>query len=157
MIPVELVGVRIEMPSNQPIVLLKEISGNRYLPIWVGTVEATAIAFAEQKLKAARPLTHDLVVEILEATGNKLRSIHITKIESGIFYADLVLVSVNGEEIKVSARPSDAIAIAIRTGATLLVSEELIAEVGIELPEAGEDEIERFKEFLDEVSPEDFA
>lgn len=155
--PVEVMGVRIEMPSNQPIVLLKEISGTRYLPIWVGTVEATAIAFAEQKLKPARPLTHDLVVDLIAATENKLRSVHITKVENGIFYADIVLTNSKSEEIKVSARPSDAIAIAIRTGATILASEELIAEVGIDLPETGEDEIEKFKEFLDEVSPEDFA
>ena len=157
MIPDELVGVRIEMPSNQPIVLLKEISGTRYIPIWVGTVEATAIAFAEQKLKSARPLTHDLAVSLISATGCQLRSVHITKIESGIFYADLVLIDATGQEQKVTARPSDAVAIAIRTGATILVSEELISEVGIDLPEAGDDEIEKFKEFLDEVSPEDFA
>ena len=157
MIPVELVGVRIEMPSNQPIVLLKEISGSRYIPIWVGTVEATAIAFAEQKMKPTRPLTHDLTVDLINAMGSSLRSVHITKIENGIFYADLVLTTNSGDEVKVSARPSDAIAIAIRTGATILTTEELVAEVGIDLPEAGEDEIERFKEFLDEVSPEDFA
>lgn len=157
MIPVELVGVRIEMPSNQPIVLLKEISGSRYLPIWVGTVEATAIAFAEQNMKPERPLTHDLIIDLLLAIKANLRSVHVTKLEQGIFYADLVLTTESGDEVKVSARPSDAIAVAIRTDATILVSEDLMSQAGIDLPEAGEDEIERFKEFLDEVNPEDFA
>ena len=77
MIPVEVVGVRIEMPSNQPIVLLKEISGSRYLPIWVGTAEATAIAFSQQGLKPQRPLTHDLLVNILASEKIRLRSVHL--------------------------------------------------------------------------------
>ena len=157
MIPVELVGVRIEMPSNQPIVLLKEISGSRFLPIWIGTVEATAIAFAQQDMRPARPLTHDLIVEVINTIGANLRSVHITKLESGIFFADLVFKTGDGSDVKVSARPSDAIAVAIRNESPILVTEELFDEAGIELPEQGDEEIERFKEFLDEVSPEDFA
>ena len=157
MIPVEVVGVRIEMPSNQPIVLLKEISGSRYLPIWVGTAEATAIAFCQQGLKPQRPLTHDLLVDILNSEKIRLRSVHLTELRDGIFYSDLVLVNENGQEQKVSSRPSDAVALAVRVEAPILATNELFEEAGISIPEQGEDEIEKFKEFLDEISPEDFA
>jgi bifunctional DNase/RNase len=157
MIPVEVVGVRIEMPSNQPIVLLKEISGSRYLPIWVGTQEATAIAFSQQGLTPQRPLTHDLMVNILQAEKLKLRSVHLTEIRDGIFYSDLILVNEAGEEQKVSSRPSDAVALAVRVEAPILARTELFDEAGISIPDQGEDEIEKFKEFLDEISPEDFA
>jgi bifunctional DNase/RNase len=157
MIPVEVVGVRIEMPSNQPIVLLKEISGSRYLPIWVGTTEATAIAFSQQGLKPQRPLTHDLLVDILNSEKIRLRSVHLTELRDGIFYSDLVLVNEAGQEQKVSSRPSDAVALAVRVEAPILATNELFEEAGISIPEQGEDEIEKFKEFLDEISPEDFA
>ncbi|MFM8621743.1 MAG: bifunctional nuclease family protein [Candidatus Nanopelagicaceae bacterium] len=157
MIPVEVVGVRIEMPSNQPIVLLKEISGSRYLPIWVGTAEATAIAFSQQGLKPQRPLTHDLLVDILNSEKIRLRSVHLTELRDGIFYSELVLVNEDGQEQKVSSRPSDAVALAVRVEAPILATIELFEEAGISIPEQGEDEIEKFKEFLDEISPEDFV
>jgi len=157
MIPVEVVGVRIEMPSNQPIVLLKEISGSRYLPIWVGTAEATAIAFSQQGMIPQRPLTHDLLVNILENQKIKLRSVHLTELRDGVFYSDLILVDEQGGEEKISSRPSDALALAVRVDAPILARIELFDAAGISIPEQGEDEIEKFKEFLDEISPEDFA
>jgi len=157
MIPVEVVGVRIEMPSNQPIVLLKEISGTRYLPIWVGTAEATAIAFSQQGLVAQRPLTHDLLVNILAAEKIKLRSVHLTELRDGVFYSDLILVDENGGEERVSSRPSDAVALAVRVEAPILARAELFDQAGISIPDQGEEEIEKFKEFLDDISPEDFA
>ena len=157
MIPVEVVGVRIEMPSNQPIVLLKEISGSRYLPIWVGTAVATAIAFSQQGMIPQRPLTHDLLVNILENQKIKLRSVHLTELRDGVFYSDLILVDEQGGEEKISSRPSDALALAVRVDAPILARTELFDAAGISIPEQGEDEIEKFKEFLDEISPEDFA
>lgn len=157
MIPVEVIGVRIEMPSNQPIVLLKEISGSRYLPIWVGTAEATAIAFSQQGLVPQRPLTHDLVINILEAEQIKLRSVHLTELRDGVFYSDLILVDTNGVEQRVSSRPSDAVALAVRVEAPILARTELFDQAGIEIPDQGEEEIEKFKEFLNEINPEDFA
>lgn len=164
-IPVEVVGVRIEMPSNQPIVLLKEIEGTRFLPIWVGAVEATAIAFAQQGLEAERPLTHDLIRDLLDRVGATLTSAHITKIESGIFYAELNLKSSARSLDPLSLRPSDAIAIALRTKSTILVESTLLDQVGIDIPEqvasdvsaAGDSELEAFREFLDGINPEDFA
>lgn len=150
---VDVVGVRVEMPSNQPIVLLKEIGGTRYLPIWIGAVEATAIAFAQQNVLPPRPLTHDLLKDLLESLNVNLDSVHLTEMRDGIFYSTLNLQG----GIQVSARPSDAIAIALRTGSPILASEALLDDAGIEIPEQTEDEVERFKEFLDQINPEDFA
>ena len=149
---VEVVGVRVEMPSNQPIVLLRELMGERYLPIWIGAVEATAIAFAQQGVVPPRPLTHDLLRDVLEATGNEVAEIRITEMRDNVFYASLVLAS----GVEVSARPSDSIALALRTGSRIVCSEELLEDAGIVVPDEQEDEVERFREFLDHVSPEDF-
>jgi uncharacterized protein len=146
------VGVRVELPSNQPIVLLKETAGDRYLPIWIGAVEATAIAFAQQGVVPARPLTHDLLKEVLEATGATLTAVTITDLRDGVYYADLQFAS----GVTVSARPSDAIALAIRNGTTIYAEESVLAEAGVAIPDEQESEVEEFKRFLDEVSPEDF-
>ena len=114
-IPVEVVGVRIEMPSNQPIVLLKEVDGIRYLPIWVGAVEASAIAFAQQGLVPTRPLTHDLFTSALHILNAKVERVEITDLIDGVFYSELHLEGA----ITISARPSDAIALALRAGAPI--------------------------------------
>ncbi|MFM8329775.1 MAG: bifunctional nuclease family protein [Actinomycetales bacterium] len=148
----DVIGVRVEMPSNQPIVLLREIGGTRYLPIWVGAVEATSIAFAQQGVTPPRPLTHDLMKDLLGALDAKVTSIHLTELKDGVFYSVIKLEG--GREV--SARPSDAIALALRTGAPILGSEELLNEVGIEIPDESEDEVEKFKEFLEGINPEDF-
>jgi len=148
----DVVGVRVEMPSNQPIVLLREIGGVRYLPIWVGAVEATSIAFAQQGVTPPRPLTHDLMRDLLGALGVSLDSIHLTELRDGVFYATINL----GGGVSLSARPSDAIALALRTGSPILGSEELLATAGIEIPDQAEDEVEKFKEFLEGITPEDF-
>ena len=149
---VDVVGVRVEMPSNQPIVLLREVTGDRYLPIWIGAVEATAIAFAQQGVVPPRPLTHDLMKDLIDALGNELTEVRITEMRDGVFYALLVLSS--GAEV--SARPSDSIALALRTGARITCADEVLADAGVEVPEEDEDEVEKFREFLDSVSPEDF-
>ena len=127
----EVVGVRVEMPSNSPIVLLKEMRGDRYLPIWIGAVEATAIAFAQQGMVSLRPLTHDLFCEVLDVLGVRLSSTIITSLTDGIFYTDLNLS--NGRTV--SARPSDGIALAMRTRAPILVTTQILDEVGVEIPE----------------------
>ena len=149
----DVVGVRVEMPSNQPIVLLKEADGERYLPIWIGAVEATAIAFAQQGVVPPRPLTHDLIRDLLKAAGQELAQVRITSLQDGVFYAELVFTS----GLEVSARPSDAIAIALRTGSPIFGAEEVLEEAGISIPDEQEDEVEKFREFLDGVSPEDFG
>lgn len=159
LIPMEVVGVRVEMPSNQPIVLLKEIDGTRFLPIWVGAQEATSIAFAQQGVEPPRPLTHDLLKNVIEDLEATLVAVNLTHLQDGVFYADLVVRDKNLNPLTISARPSDAIALAIRTHSNILADSELVDEVGIEIPEAqGENqEVEKFREFLDQINPEDFA
>lgn len=149
----EVIGVRVEMPSNSPIVLLKEADGDRYLPIWIGAVEATAIAFAQQGMTSVRPLTHDLFRDVLDALDIQISAVNITALRDGIFYADLVFS--NGAEV--SARPSDSIALALRTGAKIFATDEILAEAGVPIPDEQEDEVEKFREFLDTISPEDFG
>jgi bifunctional DNase/RNase len=151
----EVVGVRVEVPSNQPIVLLREIGGERFLPIWIGAVEATAIAFASGGVTPPRPLTHDLFKDVVDALGATLTAVELTELKEGVFYAELVFATTTGE-CRVSARPSDSIALAIRTGSPIFGSEELLAEAGIEIAEQAEDEVEKFREFLDQVNPDDF-
>jgi bifunctional DNase/RNase len=167
MVAMQVVGVRIEMPSNQPIVLLKEIDGIRFLPIWVGAVEATAIAFAQQGVIPPRPLTHDLMQDIVESLDATLTAVQVTAMEEGIFMASLLIRDPNGNAVSVSARPSDAIALALRTHSNILADSDLLDSVGIEIPEdvaqdamnaSGDtSEMERFREFLDQINPEDFA
>ena len=149
---VDVIGVRVETPSNQPIVLLREVAGDRYLPIWIGAVEATAIAFAQQGVVTQRPMTHDLLKDLLEALDRPLQSVTISDLRDGVFYAEL---SFDGG-VTVSARPSDAIALAMRTGTVIRGEEAVLAEAGIAIPDEQEDEVERFREFLDTISPEDF-
>jgi bifunctional DNase/RNase len=148
----DVVGVRVEMPSNQPIVLLKESGGERYLPIWIGAVEATAIAFAQQGVVTSRPMTHDLLRDLLAALDRPLQSVTITDLRDGIFYAELQFDG----GVAVSARPSDSIALALRTGSRIVCAEDVLDEAGLEVPDEQEDEVEKFREFLDHVSPEDF-
>ena len=159
LIPMEVIGVRVEMPSNQPIVLLKEIDGSRFLPIWVGAVEATAIAFAQQGVEPPRPLTHDLMNNLVDLLDATLTAVHLTEIKDGIFYATIVVRDSNAGQLTISARPSDAIALAVRSHSNILATEELLNEIGIEIPQGdGENqEVEKFREFLDQINPEDFV
>ena len=153
LLPVEVIGVRVEMPSNQPIVLLREVGGIRYLPIWVGAVEASSIAFAQQGVLPPRPMTHDLMKTIIDEMATVLESVHLTQIKDGIFYATLNFAG----EKAISARPSDAIALALRMDVPVFATVELFVAVGIEIPDAAEDEVEKFREFLDQINPDDFA
>ncbi|MBW3662954.1 MAG: bifunctional nuclease family protein [Actinobacteria bacterium] len=164
MIELELVGVRVELPANQPIVLLKEKTGSRYLPIWIGAVEATAIAFALQGVETPRPLTHDLFVDVMEQLGVQLEAVHVTELREGTFYAELHL-SQGERSYTISSRPSDAIALASRLDAVpIFGAEDVLEEAGLEIETRDEDgaeidadeELRQFREFLDEVRPEDF-
>lgn len=155
MIELELVGVRVELPHNQPIVLLKERSGERFLPIWIGAVEATSIAFALQGVVTQRPMTHDLMNDLLSGLEVAVERIVVTELREGTFYAEIQMTS-DGESVIVSSRPSDAIALAVRATVPIFADESVLAEAGIEIEDDDEVEVEQFKEFLDTVSPEDF-
>ena len=167
MIPLELVGVRVELPANQPIVLLRDPESGRYLPIWIGGAEAMSISSHLEGDVPPRPLTHQLLVDTVRALGGDLEAVHLTDLREGTFYAELHLIQ--GErEVVVSARPSDAIAVAIRFGPVpILVDELLFERVGIELGDVDgdedeaaeidpEEEVQRFRAFLEDLDPDDF-
>lgn len=156
---VEVVGVRVEMPSNSPMVLVRG-PGEMLLPIWIGPNEAAAIAMALQGVSPPRPLTHDLFVASLAALDVALRQVRITHLSEGVFYGQLILGAPEAETI-VDARPSDAIALALRAGAPVLVAETVLAEAGVRWESEDEpaneaEEVQRFREFLDSISPQDF-
>ncbi|MFT5223116.1 MAG: bifunctional DNase/RNase [Glaciecola sp.] len=165
MIEMELVGVRVELPANTPIVLLKEANGARYLPIWIGAVEATAIAFALQGVETPRPMTHDLFTSVLTKADLTLEAVHVTDLQDGTFFAELHLRQGKSLHV-VSARPSDAIALASRMeNVPIFGAESVLDEAGLEIGDDGEaagdidpdEEVRQFREFLDNVTPEDFA
>ena len=161
MIQMSLVGVRVEVPTNQPIVLLREESGQRYLPIFIGPPEATAIVYALQGMETPRPMTHDLFKTVLDEMSTHLDRVVITELHDGTFYAEIELDR-DGAKSRISSRPSDAIALAVRYGGTIPIfaDEAVLDEAGVlfdENEENEEQEVEQFREFLDSVTPEDFA
>ncbi len=151
MIELDIMGIRVEVPSNAPMLLLKESGGQRYLPIWIGAAEASAIVNALEGIVPPRPMTHDLMADLLAELGHGQVVGRITSVVDGTFHAELV---VHGRAI--DARPSDVVALALRSGFTVSCPPELLDQVGVELFEAAEDEVEKFREFLDNISPDDF-
>lgn len=169
MIRLSLVGVRVEVPSNQPIVLLREEEGERHLPIFIALPEATAIVYALQGIDTPRPMTHDLFKTVLDDLALQLQRVVITELHDGTFFAEIEIVSgSNGDSTThtISSRPSDAIALAVRypEEVPIYAAEDVLEEAGVlfddedqtdlEVPEA---QIEEFREFLDQINPEDFA
>jgi bifunctional DNase/RNase len=152
-------GVSFDMVGKQPIVLLKTVDGNKFLPIWIGHPEAASILMKLQGASTPRPMTHDLLCDLLGELDVKCTQVAVTELRENTFFASITL-NVNGRELEIDSRPSDAIALAVRAGAPIFAAEEVIAESAIEFEhnvEESEDVVERFKEFLDEVTPEDFA
>jgi uncharacterized protein len=163
MTPLELVGVRIEVPANTPMMLLQESGGDRrLLPIYIGHPEASSIHTAIEGIEPPRPLTHDLFVTVLGVGEIVLDRVVITEVRDHTFYAELHL-QIAGEERTISARPSDAVALAVRSGTPIFASEELLDEAGQPAEVADEEEeeaaeiIDEFKDFIEHVNPDDFA
>lgn len=166
-IMLDVVGVRVEMPSAQPVVLLREAAGVRYVPIWVGAAEASSIAFAASGVVPPRPLTHDLMADLLTTLGVTLERVRITDLRDGVFYAELDLRGPSGTH-QVSARPSDAIALAMRLASPIIGTDAVLDEAGIEIADSAlaadqdqepadpEDTVQEFREFLEHINPEDF-
>lgn len=157
-------GVSFDVVGKQPIVLLKSVSGNRFLPIWIGHAEAAAIVAKLQGTQPPRPMTHDLMADLLGELNTRVTRVTVTELRENTFYAQISLEGPtpggDGAEIQVDSRPSDAIAIALRANAPIFADDRLLEENGIELEQDGDDTeemVEQFKEFLDSVSPEDFA
>ena len=152
-------GVSFDLVGKQPIVLLKTADGNKFLPIWIGHPEAAAILMKLQSQTSVRPMTHDLFSEMLEQLGASISRITVTELRENTFYAQITL-QVNGSEIEIDSRPSDAIALAVRADAKIFVADEVIDDSAIEFNQEPEDSgevIDEFKKFLENVSPEDFG
>lgn len=163
MVEMELVGVRVELPTNVPIVLLRETEGDRrVLPIFIGSPEATAIAFALERVETPRPMTHDLIKNLLDELDVRIDRIVVTELRESTFFAEIHLTR-NGKAHTISSRPSDAIALAVRTGTTIFAEESVLSEAafpGDATEERGEEQeevVEQFREFIEHVNPEDFG
>ena len=167
MIEMDVVGVRIELPSNQPLVLLKEAAGTRHIPIWIGAPEASAIAFVQQGIVPPRPMTHDLLVSIVAALNHTVTEVRIVRVEDTVFHAEVVFE----DGTAVNSRASDAIAIALRVPCPIYCAPQVMEDTGVEIAEADDDdsetssaegqanaerELKQFREFLADVEPEDF-
>lgn len=164
MIELELVAVRVELPSNTPVVVLRELAGrHRQLSIFIGGPEATAIAFALEGVETPRPLTHDLFCDVLDELDATLERVVITELRDTTYYADLQLSGPAGTH-HISARPSDAVALAVRVGCPIFSAEAVLDEAGFveEVPdgdapvESPEEVVEEFRQFIDQINPEDF-
>jgi bifunctional DNase/RNase len=174
MVEVRLRAVRVDLQSNTPVLLLQETEGlGRTLPIFIGAPEATAIAFALQGMETQRPMTHDLIRDLLESLGADVARVVVTELRASTYFADIVL-NTSGREVPVSSRPSDAVAVAVRTGAPLFVADDLMDAEGIMLAVEEEEEddpddepaeesgnpeeiVGEFRSFLDSIRPEDFS
>lgn len=166
MAQVEVVGVRIEFPANQPVLILRELSGPRFLPLWIGLPEYNAISLALDGVEVSRPMTHDLLLAVIENLNETLTAVTITELQDGVFYAILQFT----DHEPVSARPSDAVALAVRTGVPIFVADEVMNEAGQFITEEDDSdaddsdsdepdltELAQFREFLDNIKPEDFT
>ena len=165
MVEVRLTAVRVDVPSANPVVLLQELGGARSLPIFIAPDGATAIAYALQGVEVPRPMTHDLLKDVVEALGAQVVRVIVTELRDATYYAEIEFAA--GEQhLRVSSRPSDAIALALRTDSPLFVEDALMAEAGV-IVELDDDEetdeegsellVGEFREFLDSVKPEDFS
>jgi bifunctional DNase/RNase len=158
-VEMHLVGVRVNMSTNNPVVFLREADGlHRVLPIFIGPAEATAIALALQGIVTPRPMTHDLLKDVLSTLSVGVDRIVITELRDRTFYAEIEMTR-NGSSVSVSSRPSDALALAARLRTPIFASEEVLEEAAVAVTEDEdeEEEVERFREFLEGVNPEDFA
>jgi hypothetical protein len=145
----------IDLLTHDPVVILKDLEGRRYLPILIGPFEATAIALALEGTQVPRPLSHDLMRMMLEALQAKLEQIVIHDIKDSTFFAKLI-VKTNGETQEIDARPSDGIALALRMQAPIYVSDKIALEETVPDKKSDEEERDRFKKFIEELKPSDF-
>jgi uncharacterized protein len=152
-------GVSFDLVGKQPIVLLKTADGNRFLPIWIGHPEAAAILMKLQGASTPRPLTHDLITDILAQLEVRVVRITVTELKENTFYATVTVAPDSGAEIEIDSRPSDAIALAVRAEAPIFVADQVIEDSAIEFEDNADQEeiVTEFKRFLDNVTPDEFA
>jgi len=164
---VDVVGIRLELPSNQPVLILRDQNAPRYLPLWIGSAEASAISLALDGVVPARPQTHDLLVSAISQLGGQISSVTVSELVDGTFFATLNFLNHDS----ISSRPSDAVALALRTSVPIFVTKEIMDFAGMDLADSDEfsigdgpggadmsaDELEKFRAFLDEIKPDDFS
>ena len=165
---VDVVGVRLELPSNQPVLILRDQQASRYLPLWIGTAEATAISLALEGIDTPRPLTHDLLANVITSLGGQVSSVTVSELIEGTFFATINFLNHDS----ISARPSDAVALAIRNKVPVFVAQEVMDFAGMDLgidddfetDESGfadsdmsQEELDKFRAFLDDIQPDDFS
>ncbi len=156
MYKMKLKSVNLDVTTNQPVVILKDEGRDRYLPIWIGQTEAQSILMEMQGIKPSRPLTHDLLKSILVELSAEVNEVVITDIKDGTFFAK-IKVEVDSKLMEIDSRPSDAIAIAVRTDAPIFAEESVLEEAAILSSEGEEEEVKRFRTFLNEINPTDFS
>ena len=155
-IDVEVNSIRLEESSETPILLLLDPSTQKVLPIWIGTIEAVSIAYAQEGIQHDRPQTHDLLLNMVEALDGTINEVNISNIEDNTYFADIILNTINGT-VTLSARPSDAIALALRSNIPVTVNQDVFETNSIDLIIDNSNEIEEFKEFIKDIKPEDFS
>ena len=154
-VTVEVSGIRLEEDSETPIMLLHEPNTSKFLPIWIGTIEAVSIAYAQEGYVHPRPQTHDLLIDIVESLNASISEVCITKIQDKTYFAEITLNTMDGN-VTLSSRPSDAIALAIRSNSKITVNQDLFNQNSIILIDENHQEIKEFAEFIDDISPDDF-
>lgn len=165
---VDVVGVRLELPSNQPVLILQDQQARRYLPLWIGTAEATAISLALEGVDSPRPLTHDLLANVIDHLGGQVTSVTISELIDSTFYATINFLNHDS----ISSRSSDAVALAIRNGVPVFVAQDVMDSAGMDLAidddfapgdtgfgdtDMSQEELEKFRAFLDDIKPDDFS
>lgn len=153
---VEVGAIRLEENSDSPILILQKPDSNKVLPIWIGTIEAVSIAYAQEGFIHTRPQTHDLLINIIESLNSKIIEVCISDLQDKTYFAEISLLTVDGE-IKLSSRPSDAIALALRTESKISVDYELFKHNSIEIYDEKSVDLEEFIDFIDNVNPNDFT
>ena len=154
-ISVEVNGIRLEDETDNPIILLLDPISNRVLPLWIGTIEAVAIAYAQEGVVPPRPQTHDLLVNIIESLNASISEVCIVDLQNKTYFAEIRIITIDGE-ISLSARPSDAIALALRTNSKITVNTSLFFDNSIELFIENKEEIKEFQAFIENITPDDF-
>jgi bifunctional DNase/RNase len=157
MLEVAVKGLTFDPITNVPIIILKDVSGNRMLPIWIGVFEANAIALEMEKVSTPRPMTHDLVKNIFDVMKGRMVRVVVDNLMDNTFYAT-IYVDYHGEELQVDSRPSDAIAVALRASIPIFVTQEVMSQAqSFELTEEGIGNKEEWKCWLEKLKPEDFS
>lgn len=157
MIEMKVMGIAIDTATGSPIIVLNDKENRKALPIWIGSAEASAIIRKIENIKVTRPMTHDLIIDVVEKTGYTIDRVEINDVENETYFSTIYLLSPDGKEVEVDSRPSDAIAVAIRVDAPIFVSAKVLADGSVSCDsEKDEEESQEFKNFIQSLKPSDF-